>query len=112
MDSGIRICLRLVLVAWLASAAACAGTRPPAPSYPRTEAVVAPALEGDADVAEIRKQYERMARAFAAQDVEAIAAIRTADFYAVLPNGDSLNASQMLDVLQHFFVQNKPPIKA
>jgi len=73
--------------------------------------VVAPGLEGDADVGEIRKQYERMARAFAARAVDSIATIRTADFHAVLPSGDRYDAAQMLDVLQHFFVQNKPPIR-
>lgn len=68
-------------------------------------------LEEDPDVRAIRELYGRMARGFAAQDVASIAAIRAADFHAILPSGDTLHAAQMLDVLQHFFVQNKPPIR-
>src|SRR6185295_16298420 len=109
--TGARIALRLLVIAGLVSVTACAGTKFPAPIYPQSEATIAPELADDPDVREIRAQYERMALGFAAQDVAAIAAVRAADFHAVFPSGDRHDAAQMLDVLRHFFVQNKPPIR-
>ncbi|HYM80950.1 MAG TPA: nuclear transport factor 2 family protein [Candidatus Limnocylindria bacterium] len=89
----------------------CAGARLPAPTYPPAPTAVATGLAHYADVQKIRSRYEHMASAFAARDVEAIAALRTADFQVDFPNGDRHDAAQMLEVLRHFFVQNRPPIQ-
>jgi hypothetical protein len=88
----------------------CAGTRYPKPTYPATAAPMSPELAGDPDLRGIQRQYERLAHAFEAMNVDSILAIRSADFNATV-NGERQDAAQMREVLNQFFVLNKPPIK-
>lgn len=106
MRAIIRLALLCVFVFPFTCAAQDSG-----PKYPPGKTALARELAKNPDVRQIQKQYEILARAFEAQDVAAIAGVRAADFYVDGPDGRRQGAAQMLEVLRHFFVLNKPPIR-
>lgn len=63
------------------------------------------------DLAVLRANYDAIAQAFATGDTASILALRTADHYVVYPNGSRQSAAEQAQVLDYFFVQNRPPIR-
>jgi ketosteroid isomerase-like protein len=61
---------------------------------------------------EIRAQYDRIERAYAAQDLDAVMASRHADVETVVPmsEGEIEGYDQQLRLMQRWFNENKPPI--
>jgi ketosteroid isomerase-like protein len=73
--------MRLVLMFVAVCAASCARPSAPPPSQPTVRA------DTTAVRREIEQWYDENARAFRAEDVEAIMALRTEDFHSVTPDG-------------------------
>lgn len=89
----------------------CAGTHYPRPSYPSSAASIGRDVPSDPDLMAIRDQYARLCRAFETMQVDSILAIRSPEFSATPPGAPRQDTAQMREVLNQFFVTNKPPIK-
>lgn len=89
----------------------CAGTHYPRPVYPSSPASISPDVPADPDLRAVRDQYARLSRAFETMQVDSILAIRSSEFSATPPGAPRQDAAQMREVLNQFFVTNKPPIK-
>jgi ketosteroid isomerase-like protein len=60
---------------------------------------------------EIRAQYDKLERAFAAQDIPAILSIRDPRLEVFGPNGEYDDYARMAEYTRRWFVMNKPPIE-
>lgn len=60
---------------------------------------------------EIRKQYDVLERAFAAQDIPAILSVRHPDLEVFGPNGEHDDYAHMAEYTRRWFAMNKPPIR-
>lgn len=102
---------RLLLLATAGVVLGCAGTHYPHPAYPSTAASISSDVPADSDLRAIRDQYARLTRAFESMQVDSILAIRSPEFSATPPGAPKQDAAQMRQVLDQFFITNKPPIK-
>ena len=59
---------------------------------------------------EIRAQYDKLERAFAAQDIDAILALRDPRMEVFGPNGEHDDYARMAEYTRRWFAMNKPPI--
>ena len=59
---------------------------------------------------DIRAQYDRLERAYAARDADTILKLRAPDFETFGPNGQHDDTSRMAEYTRQWFVTNKPPI--
>jgi len=59
---------------------------------------------------EIEAQYQRLAEAHNKRDLKAIAALKTADFHAIFPDGRVGDVKQMEQYTKQFIEGNLPPL--
>ena len=68
------------------------------------------------DDAEVRKeldaQYKRLGEAHDKKDLKAIAALKTQDFYSILPDGRVADVKVMAENTKNFLETNQPPINS
>ena len=102
---------KALLILAMALPLACAGNRFARPVYPSAVASIAPGLAVDPDLLEIRRQYVAEVVAFAAQDEEAMARLRSADYHVTFTDGTRYDAVQIREALRRYFVRNKPPFR-
>ena len=58
----------------------------------------------------IRAQYDKLERAFEAQDIPAILSLRHPDMEVFGPNGQHDDFARMAEYTRQWFINNKPPI--
>lgn len=58
---------------------------------------------------ELEAQYQRLAEAHDKKDLKAIAALKTADFHAISPDGRVSDVKQMEQYTKQFIESNNPP---
>src|SRR4051812_44200935 len=58
---------------------------------------------------EIEAQYQKLAEAHDRKDLKAIAALKTADFHAIFPDGNVGDVKQMEQYTKQFIESNQPP---
>ena len=68
------------------------------------------AAQDDADVRkELEAQYKKLAEAHEREDLEAIVALKTADFHAIFPDGKVGDSQTMEQYSKQFLETNEPP---
>ncbi len=60
---------------------------------------------------EIQAQYDRLAKAFEREDVDAVLSFRTPDFHTTGPDGRHLTYEEMKDYTRNWFEINHQPIR-
>lgn len=60
---------------------------------------------------EIQSQYDRLAKAFEREDLDAVLSFRTPDFHTIGPDGRHLDYAQMADYARGWFELNQQPIR-